>query len=188
MHSYHIDGNNIMFTDKVLSFGVTTDSDLSYASHISLIVSKARSRSGIILRSFHSNSISLLRKAFIYFVRPILEYASQVWNQSILKSTTDLENVPRNFTYRIRSIKHLSYPEKLAILNLEPLELRPLKTDLLMYYKIRNNLTPISPDDYFTKRTDTSIHARTSGTGLLLKPFCRINRIGNHVFFRSIEA
>ena len=95
---------------------------------------------------------------------------------SILKYTTDLENVQRNFTYRIRLIKHLSYPERLAILNLELLELRRLKTDLLVYYKILNNLTPISPDDHFTKRTDTCIHTRTSGTGLLLKSFCRTNR------------
>ena len=41
VHSYHIDGNNIMSTDKVLDLGVTTDSDLSYASHILSTVSKA---------------------------------------------------------------------------------------------------------------------------------------------------
>ena len=66
------------------------------------------------------------------------------------------------------------------MLNLEPLELRRLKNDILMYYKILNNLTPISPDDDFTKRTDASIHTRTSGTELLLKPICRTNKIGNH--------
>ena len=94
--------NNIMSTDKVLDLGVTTDSDLSYASHISSIVSKAQSRSGIVIKSFHSLNMSLLRQAFISVVRQILEYASQVWNPSILKYTTDLENVQRNFTYRIR--------------------------------------------------------------------------------------
>ena len=148
VHSYHIDGNNIMSTNKVLDLGVTTDSDLRYASHISSIVSKARSRSSIIFRNIHFHNTSLLSQAFISFVRPILENASQIWNSSILKYTTDLENVQRNFTYRIRSIKHLSYPERLAILNLEPLELRRLKTDILMYYKILNNLIPISPDEH----------------------------------------
>ena len=177
-----------MSTDKVLDLGVMADYELSYDSHISSIVSKARFRSGIIFKSFHSHNISLLRQAFISFVRPILEYASKVWNPSILKYTAYLESVQRNFTYRIQSNKHLSYPERLAILNLEPLELRRVKTDLLMYYKILNNLIPISPDDHFTKRTDTFIHARASGTGLLLKPLCRSNRIGNHFFFRSIEA
>ena len=51
---------------------------------------------------------------------------------------SDLENVQKNFTFRIRSIKHLSYPEQLAVLNLEPLELRSLKADIVMYYKILN--------------------------------------------------
>ena len=56
-----------------------------------------------------------------------------------LKYMSDLENVQKNFTYCIRSIKHLSYAERLAVLNLEPLELRRLKVDIVMYYKIRNN-------------------------------------------------
>ena len=45
----------------------------------------------------------------------------------------DLENFQKNFTFRIRSIKHLSYPERLAVLNLEPLELSSLKADTVMY-------------------------------------------------------
>ena len=73
------------------------------------------------------------------FVYPLLEYASQVWNPSVLKYISYLENVQLNFTYRIRSLKHLSYPEWLAVRNLEPLELRRLKADLVMCYKIRNN-------------------------------------------------
>ena len=47
VHSYYIDGYNIMSTDKVLDLGAMTDSNLSYASHISSIVSKGRSRSDI---------------------------------------------------------------------------------------------------------------------------------------------
>ena len=68
VHSYHIDGNNIMSTDKVLDLGVTTDSDLSYASHISSIVSKTRSRSCIIFSSFHSHNMS--PKASLYIFCP----------------------------------------------------------------------------------------------------------------------
>ena len=62
-----------------------------------------------------------------------------------------------NFIYRIRSIKHLSYPERLAVLNLEPLELRRLKADLIMYHKIINNLSSINFDNDFTIRISSSI-------------------------------
>ena len=44
----------------------------------------------------------------------------------------------------------LSYPERLSVLNLETLELRRLKADLVMYYTIINNLIVINFDDLFT--------------------------------------
>ena len=91
-----------------------------------------------------------------------------------------------NFTYRIRFIIHLSYPERLAVLNLEPLELRRLKADLVIYYKILNNLTSINLNDHFTIRKSFSISTRSTGPSLL-KPFCRTNRFTNNFFFRSIN-
>ena len=106
-----INGITILPPDKVLDLGIITDSDISYSSHISSLISTARYRTGITFRSFFSHNNSLLRQAYITFVRPIIEYASQVWNPSVLKYISDLENVQRNFTYRIRSMKHLSYPE-----------------------------------------------------------------------------
>ena len=43
----------------------------------------------------------------------------------------------------------MSYAERLAILDLQPLELHRLHYDLVQYYKILNNLTPLNPADYF---------------------------------------
>ena len=148
------------------------------------IISEARSRTGIIVRSFFLHNISLLRQAYITFVRSIIEYTSQVWNPSVVKYISDLENVQKYFTYRICSIKHLSYPERLAVLNLEPLELRRLKADLVMFYTILNNLISINFDDHFTIRTSSSISTRSSVRSAL-KPFRRTNRIANNFFFRS---
>ena len=52
VHTYLINGITILPADKVLDLGIITDSDLSYSSHISSIISKAHSRTGIICRSF----------------------------------------------------------------------------------------------------------------------------------------
>ena len=46
-----------------------------------------------------------------------------------------MKHVRRFFTSRI-SIRYSSYPERLAILNLEELNIRRIRLDLLMYYKI----------------------------------------------------
>ena len=116
---------------------------------------------GQIFRSFFLHKISLLRHAYITFVHPILEYAAQVWNSSVLKYISELETVQRNFTFHTRSLKHLSYPERLAV---EPLELRSLNEDLLMYYyKIINNLIFIYFDDHFTVWISSSISTYSSG-------------------------
>ena len=183
VHTYHINGITILSADKVLDLGIITDNDLSYSSHISSLISKARSSTGIILKSFFSHNISLPSQAYITFVRPII---SQVWNQSVLKYISDFENLQRNFTYRIRSTKHLSYPGRLTVLTLELLELLRLKADLVMYYSILNNLISINFDDHFTIRKPSSISTRSTGPSQL-KPFSRTNRIVNNFFSRSIN-
>ena len=53
---------------------------------------------------------------------------------------------------RIRQLSHLSYFERLSILELEPLELRRLRFDLVQYFKIFHNLSSITPVDYFNIR------------------------------------
>ena len=180
VHTYLINDITILPANKVLDLGIITDSDLSYSSHISSIISKAHSRTGIIIRSIFLHNISLLRHAYITFVHPIIEYASQVWNPSVVKYISDFENVQRNFTYHIRSIKHLPYPGRLAV-HLEPFELRRLKADLVIYYKILNNLISIICDDHFTVQKHSIISTRSTGPSLL-KPFCRTNRTVSNFF------
>ena len=75
---------------------------------------------------------------------------------------------------RIPHLRDLSYGERLAIINLETLELRRLKADLTMYYKILHGLTPMSVDDYFvitshTRSTRASDKFLLSKAGFVVK-------------------
>ena len=54
------------------------------------------------------------------------------------------------FTKRITSLSSLPYSDRLALLDLELLELRRLRFDLIYYYKVLNYLTPFNPCDVFT--------------------------------------
>jgi len=65
-----------------------------------------------------------IQKAFLTYVRPVLEYASNVWAPYLIKQINALEKVQKNYTKRIPTLTNLSYPERLAALDLEPLELR----------------------------------------------------------------
>jgi hypothetical protein len=78
---------------------------------------------------FLTRNIYVMRQAFITYVRPILEYNSIVWNPGFIYLIDLLEGVQRNFTKRLPSISPQTYLERLASLDLEPLELRRLRAD-----------------------------------------------------------
>ena len=78
--NYYFDGTILNVVDSTRDLGVEVDVDLSFDQHISNIVSKASSRVGTLFRGFISRNTILLRKAFVTYIRPILEYASNIWS------------------------------------------------------------------------------------------------------------
>ena len=111
-------------------------------------------------------------KAYKTYIRPIFDYASNVWSPYHSKYINAIERVQRNFTKKLPSLCNLSYAERLAMLDLETLECRRLKADLTMYYKIINNLTSFNASAYF----EFDIHSRLaaeSNSYCINKPFCR---------------
>ena len=119
-------------------------------------------------------------------MRPVLEYASSVWAPHLLKHINAIEKVQKRFTKRIYSLSHLSYPERLAALNLEPLELRRLKNDLVLYYKCLNNLVALPSDVYFCQNLQAS--QTRSGGNRLIVPLCSTNHFKNDFFNRCLNC
>ena len=74
------------------------------------------------------------------YVRPLVEYCSPVWSPTAIGSINKIESVQRWFTKRIKGLSYLSYDERLSVLNNERLELRRLRADLLMCFKIVYNI------------------------------------------------
>ena len=153
--------------------------------HINNVVSRACSRVGVLFKGFSSRSPVLLAKAFVTYVRPILEYASNVWNPYLLKHINAIENVQRRFTKRVSSISNLPYPERLAILGLEPLELRRLKSDLVFYYKIFNNMVHL-PRVYLPSDLPPT-QTRSGGNRLATPSFSSLS-INNDFFTRCVAC
>ena len=90
-----------------------------------------------------------MKRAYTTYVRPVLEYCTQIWSPTLIKYIDLIENAQRSFTRRIPVLKNLSYSGRLANLDIESLELRRLRFDLLMYYKIIRGFVRIQCDDFF---------------------------------------
>jgi hypothetical protein len=122
-----------------------------------------------------------MRQAFTTYIRPTLEYNSIIWNPSQKYLIDSIEHVQRNFTKRIPSLSSLHYPERLASVGLEFLELRRLRFDLVYYFKILNKLTPFCPDDAFIIYTPAE--CSRSEFPYLQKPAKASNRHLSFIFF-----
>jgi hypothetical protein len=129
-----------------------------------------------------------MRKAFIMYIRPLLEYDSIVWNPTKKYLIDKLETVQRRFTKRNSPIAHLSYQERLAALNLEPLEIRRLRFDLIQYYKILHNLSCIPSNEYFELHQESRC-LRNSTTALFInKPLASNSLSTSSFFYRCIDC
>ena len=78
-NKYYLDRNLIPSTTYTFDLGNTITNNLSFHTHFNNIVSKALQRNSIFFRGFVSRNLSPCRKAFITYIRPLLEYNSVVW-------------------------------------------------------------------------------------------------------------
>jgi len=77
---------------------VIVSSDLSPSVHITDIVSKAHQWAGLILRTFISRDIHLLVRAFMVYVRLVVEHNSIIWSPSTARDIDAVESVsPKDF-------------------------------------------------------------------------------------------
>ncbi len=184
---YYINGRKLDSTETTRDLGVETDNRLSYDSHIENIVRQAYSRVGILFKAFVSRDCTLLKKAYITYIRPVLEYASSIWSPYKVKHIAAIEKIQRNFSRRIPELHDLSYEERLARLNLDTLELRRLKSDLVFYFKTMNGLTPFDSHIVFHRSQSTKV-TRSQDKTLLQKPVCKTKILENNFFTRRVNC
>ena len=133
--TFTLNGSQIISvtTEKDLSVHVSTK--LSWNNHIDVIISKADKMLGMIKRTCTNEcdqkTLMILYKSL---VRSQLEYASQVWSPYTKEKITALERVQRCAT-KFTLKTELSYPERLVMLKLLPLECRRDILNLCFFFK-----------------------------------------------------
>ena len=128
----------VVTTEKDL--GIIIDSNLNFKKHIDDITNRANKVLFTIKRTLtykNEKTVLLLYKAL---VRPILEYAQEVWHPVLLQDIDRIEKIQRRATKLIPSIKHLSYEDRLRHLKLPSLVYRRKRGDMLTTYKIMHGL------------------------------------------------
>ena len=118
VEQFSINNSPLPIVTSYPDLGITITNDLSPSSHIDRFVSKAHQRANIIHRCFVSRNEDLLVRAFITYVRPVLEYNSVTWSPHLKYDIERIEKVQRRFTKRLHGYSCLSYDERLKRLNI----------------------------------------------------------------------
>ena len=151
MHKdYSLCGKKVSNVREYQDLGITIDQGLKFKTHIHTVVAKARQRASLILKCFSSRDPNLLMRAFSVYVRPILEYASCTWSPTAVGLIDLLESVQRRFTKCLTGCRTLGYRDRLKFLNIESLEVRRLRLDLVLTYKIIFGMTDFECSKIFT--------------------------------------
>ena len=141
---YHIEGKSINFVTSHSDLGVTVDRDLKFHSHIN---SKATTCNSMITNIFSCilcREEKFMLNLYKTYLRPILEYASSLWNCGYVADLRKLERIQRRWTRSISGLSELPYHDRLRKLDLFSVQGRLLRADLILVYKIINNLCSIN--------------------------------------------
>ena len=140
---YKVSGEDTLYpVEHVRDLGVMVSSDLSWSSHISNMVTKARSTLSWVFSVFKTRDRTIMITLYKSLVRSLLEYCCPLWDPTKITDIQMLEGVQRTFTSRIGGLKDMNYWERLAHLKLMSLQRRRERYTILMMWKILHNVVP----------------------------------------------
>ena len=123
--------------------GIYLSNDGTWHTHINYIKEKAWNRIKVMRKLKFQLDRKSLEIIYTSFIRPILEYCNEIWDNCADYEKEDLENIQKEAariatgTTKLVSIENLN-----SEIGWETLEVRRNKQKLTLFYKMVHNLTP----------------------------------------------
>lgn len=142
--AYSICGQLVPSVSSLRDLGVLCDRELNFRAHIDSIIRRANSMLGYVKRwSKEFSNPYVTKSLYVTFVRPILEYASQVWSPYYETHSLRIEAVQRRFIrFALRGLDWVDsynlppYVDRLKLINLQSLEKRREVADIIFIHQL----------------------------------------------------
>lgn len=170
---YKFGDADIKSESDIKDLGVFVSNNLKSSFHCNKLIDKTKRLCSMLFRCLKSSDPTCLLIAYKSYILPILEYNSTVWSPHLIKDIDNIESVQRNFTWHLFKrcgLPNMPYNDRLVWLQLPSLELRRIRKDLIMCYKIMHSHVALELSDFFA----LSNNSRTRGHNFKLfkKQFC----------------
>ena len=175
--TYQMGGTDIAQVNVEKDLGLLVDDTLKFHKQTAAAVSRANRVLGLVRRAFIALDCQSLCLLYRTLIRPHLEYANSVWGPTSKTDQDAVERVQRRATKMVRSLRHLSYQDRLRALKLPSLHYRRMRGDMIMTYQILTGRMMVRTADLLER----DFSDRTRGHQLKLK---RV-RVSSHLHQNS---
>jgi hypothetical protein len=175
-HTYYLGADTLTAVDALDDLGLLREaaSPCQYEAHLNRTLRKAYGATFLILRGLSSRRSDIMRKIFVIYIRPIIEFAAVLWFPCTIQNSVRVERVQRLFTRFVAGFQLLSYKQRCDVLHLDTISNRVKKLKLIMLYKIVHGMTNI--DLSLLNLSVTVSRTRANGIRLTL-PAPRTNKM-----------
>lgn len=104
--------------DYCKDLGITMQENATFEMQIDKVCSKARQKSGWLLRTFYERSSRFMKHMFNTLLQPHIDYCCQLWAPAEGGELERLEGCLRTFTSKIPAVRYLPYWERLKVLRM----------------------------------------------------------------------
>ena len=161
-------------------FGICIDSKLAFNTHVDAIVKRANSTRAFLARNILRCCRKIKQMAYTTYIRPTVEYASQVWDQHTKRNTKKIEMVQRRCAIYVTGNfdRTSSVTSMLNSPGWPKLQERRRQYRLAVMYRILHNQVDIHWQSFLTKTSSCT----WGHSCRLIVPFCK-----NHVYASSFS-
>ena len=180
-YQYVMNGEKLEKVEEEKDLGVIVDSQLKFHKHTAAAVKKANMKLGMIKKSFAYLDENILPILYMSLVRSHLEYGNLIWGPHFKGDAVAVEKVQRRATKLVKTIKDLTYEERLRHLNLPSLKHRRRRGDMIFAYKIFSERIGLEKKDLFTMSQSSARGHDQKVIKRKATKLCRINVFSNRI-------
>ena len=158
--TYTIHNHKLQTTNTAKYLGIHIHSTLNWNTHINKTAQRANTTSAFLHRNIRTCPRKTKHLAYTTLVRPILEYASIIWDPHTASNINKLETVQRRSARHIMHnySRHASVTTMLQHLDLPTLQQRRQHSKIIMLYRITHKLASIPTATYIAPSTRNTQH------------------------------
>ena len=148
-YTYMLNDRPLAHVKSAKYLGVKISHDLRWNAHIDSICTKANQTLGFLRRNVNLESVVIKERAYQTLVRPLLEFASVIWDPHTQTATKKIEMVQRRAARYVtsRSRNRSSVTDMLSGLKWRSLANRRKDARLSMFYKIVRGHVAVATSD-----------------------------------------